>query len=398
MDNSLVKRLLLFRARMHLGDLDRVISQLLSTRLSEETGDPWTLALDDQTVIKNAGYKIAVFYQLCIEFLIHDEEMKSRLTQDPDFYQSVYDALYYPARRWESGEHALIASKPAFREYMLFRRGTEKKSRTAADKSTTTLGSIPDTDLAFLREQMLRLLDLMQDPTGQMMRLRSDPAMSPTLVREEIFSVVIELGTIPPIIRRTRLEEPDEWTWLVDEYGRALEPDPMRTLQALNDFLQKHFGITLDILGKDFHLVPDMPVCEAGSVASGGACKIKSNPADLQEFWSALREYCVLLRSALYYAALLAEGDDPSTANLDGLRRLREEAGLRADIKVQERVNKLELAFDHISNQADEDEVIRDEWNKMTPIDDKDILGWLPVMISIFMLATTERKKAARLD
>jgi hypothetical protein len=63
------------------------------------------VAPDD--LLKLPSHQMASLMQIAIQTVLGDEIVKKRIEQDPDFGQIIYDALYYPTRRWHENKEKL---------------------------------------------------------------------------------------------------------------------------------------------------------------------------------------------------------------------------------------------------------------------------------------------------
>src|SRR5262249_20568564 len=85
---------LMARSKMHAIDIRREIEAL-----PRDQTTPNRLDLPD--LLGPVLYRNMIYMQAVVEFVLEGDKLKSRLQRDPNFAQSMYDALYYLLRQWE---------------------------------------------------------------------------------------------------------------------------------------------------------------------------------------------------------------------------------------------------------------------------------------------------------
>jgi hypothetical protein len=98
------------RSKMHAIDIRREIEAL--------PRDPAALnRLDLPDLLGPALYRNMIYMQAVVEFVLEEDKLKSRLQRDPNFAQSMYDALYYLLRQWEQDKPPAV-TRTEVRSYL----------------------------------------------------------------------------------------------------------------------------------------------------------------------------------------------------------------------------------------------------------------------------------------
>src|SRR5262249_19633853 len=158
----------LHRARMHPIDIQREI-----LRLSNGEGQ---VALETGAV-RSGSFRFDVMIQLAIEMLLEGSTLSGELQQDPAWHRVVYDALYYPSRRWAFDSTALLdlrsGDKSTFGEYLDQRINSDAIEASAPNGATTGGANAAQTAAAlrvaeprkkFLLDHVRELATLLSDP------------------------------------------------------------------------------------------------------------------------------------------------------------------------------------------------------------------------------------------
>jgi hypothetical protein len=95
---TVLSYVLLARSKMHAIDMRRELE-----KLPRRAGNLDEIALGASDILTRPDYQNAFLYQLAVEFLLEDAPLNERVEADPTFLQVVYDALYFPLRKWEKG-------------------------------------------------------------------------------------------------------------------------------------------------------------------------------------------------------------------------------------------------------------------------------------------------------
>lgn len=397
----LAKKLLLFRSRMHLGDLHRVLAQLAAETYKDNEPSSgrssYDIEIDDTQINKNPGFRIAVFYQLCVEFLLlDDKDLRNRLRQDPDFTQNVYDALYYPARCWELGQKVTLAPDE-LKQYLLKRHGVVSPSQ-AAETSAKLAREISSPDFSFLKRKITALLEFLEKPhlLSEQIEIRLQTPRQDTERRlRTLNSGLMAVRWNDTLI----LKSADAYVWIWDEFGRLLEG--VNRLKALREFLNHSAAenITIDSLSNVYFLLSSYPPWAAVENAVRQYDRIpaeqqKDLPPVVTEFDRMLRDYGILLRTGLYYAVLLAassaRGSRPFSAT-EGLQILAQN-DLRPNADPHDGARALD---DKYKNQLDEigrnlDPItcskLRKADQRLRNLDPSHLFAWLPALTEIIEL------------
>src|SRR5258708_38440840 len=109
---------------------------------------------------------MAVWVEAAIEFVVDQTDVRSRLSQDPNFARILYDALYLPARSWECGEASLNTDREALRVTLEARMAEEDHADAVPNK-------LSEADLDLLHSALLRLVALLWVPKGLELALGS---------------------------------------------------------------------------------------------------------------------------------------------------------------------------------------------------------------------------------
>jgi AAA+ ATPase superfamily predicted ATPase len=89
--------LVMARSKMHAIDIRREIDALPRELTTANR-------LDLPDLLGPALYRNIIYMQAVVEYVLEDDKLKSRLQRDPNFAQSMYDALYYLMRQWEQDQ------------------------------------------------------------------------------------------------------------------------------------------------------------------------------------------------------------------------------------------------------------------------------------------------------
>jgi len=154
-----------------------------------------------------AEFQIYVMLQLAIEVTLRNEGLSSRIGQNPDFAQVVYDVLYYPTARWQQNEEDLdctLGGVTAGMEAMSAAgdsRGVEGKCG---------LASLAEDDQRSVHAHLLDYLALVCDRAALRQRLNETPV--------GVDAVVCDLvNDAPPLLQP--LDERGKYRWLLKPDG-----------------------------------------------------------------------------------------------------------------------------------------------------------------------------------
>lgn len=275
LDRDVLPFIVLHRARMHPVDIRRELRKL--------RGRDGIVQLTPGVVRSRWSYRLDITVQLAVEHLLASERVRERIEQDPAFVPAVYDALYYPSRRWSSGEVALDLSADAFRKYLVERMHPLHDGRSASEAPNGWGEDLPisETDVAFLHELAKDLVGLLVHPGKLRDELLEQAAARAARRREQGGPPTggtprAAIGAISVETRLLTKEREDLYHWQFDPFGRPLAdgaavparrllpedlaPDADRLLAldaALRSWTQPDLG--LEALSNELGLMPTSP-------------------------------------------------------------------------------------------------------------------------------------------
>jgi hypothetical protein len=192
-DAEALRYILINRARMLPFELVRAIGEL-------RDGDGW-LNLSKGDPRKIRVYKFHLMVQLAIEVVLTSQFVTERIDRDPDFAQTIYDALYYPTNRWYAGDRRLDCSANAI--------------VTGLAAETEHAAPISDEDSEFLHERVAKLVKLIANPKLLIAELKSafdEKRMTTSL---EVRQAIPETSTLLEPVEGS----PDVYEWIYNRYG-----------------------------------------------------------------------------------------------------------------------------------------------------------------------------------
>jgi hypothetical protein len=184
--------------------------------------------------------RFSIMTQLAIETVYNSDDIQNRLLGEPAFGQLVYDALYYPSRFWEKGQHCFSVAKDDFEMDLLSRLETAqfevKEARLSAEAHPNRGGeAIADSDATFLFEKMGLVVQFLARPADLAAALeRARPPHAPPDAAKTMGRRMIEIPLLLDIGN-------NQYRWLFDESGRDLSKriapgsEAMRTSEASTD-------------------------------------------------------------------------------------------------------------------------------------------------------------------
>lgn len=221
----LLSYLLLNRARLHQIDLKREIRKLTKND---------TIEMKSGILGSRLAYRFHIMIQLAIEHIINGEDLRDRFDQDSYFAQLAYDALYYPSRRWLSGDSTLEISKHIFFHFLLKRTQrelTEEQEKELIDdmiegRWSKAEASLPFSlhDGNFLHQKLLELLHLISDSkklSGELVE-RNDHLEEDLRIEQEVLSTIPKSSQF---LLLSRVDGEEQYEWHFDYYGRKLDPE-----------------------------------------------------------------------------------------------------------------------------------------------------------------------------
>ena len=133
--------ILVCRSRMLLFELSRDLRSF--------SGTDKRFNLDFAEPLENRGHQLHLAVQLAIELVLTNEFVADRISRDPQFAQTIYDALYYPGNLWYADR----------REVDYSREGLIKGISEMSGEPLT----LDESDKDFLHTQVKAELDLLAD-------------------------------------------------------------------------------------------------------------------------------------------------------------------------------------------------------------------------------------------
>ena len=137
--------------------------------------------------------------QLAIEVVLNDQYVASRMPRDPDFGQTIFDALYYPTHRWYLGDEVIDCSAEALLEGIAALTG-ETPELAGADEN-------------FLYAQVKSVLDLAAAPARLKSRIRAAADAGWMYISKPVLD---EIPEQPPLLVH---ESGDIYRWVYNRYG-----------------------------------------------------------------------------------------------------------------------------------------------------------------------------------
>jgi hypothetical protein len=157
--------------------------------------------------------------QMAIEVILSDRLVSQRVQQDPDFGQILYDALYYPTKRWYQGKQDLDCSFDA-----LMTGIAEMHAPTSFAKSAPPpdfLKHLGQDDKEFLYTQVHSFLELVCDPAALHQALAGGRIVN---------TVVADVLNYPPSLL-TKVDG-DRYKWKYNRFGIPFESAEIRDVVA----------------------------------------------------------------------------------------------------------------------------------------------------------------------
>jgi len=204
-DIEALQLVLIHRSHMLAFNLAREVADVVvpndpDKRLRLQLGEPRT----------NPIYQMFLVLQLAVEVVLRDRLVAQRIEQDPDFGQILYDALYYPTRRWYQGKQELDCTLNALMEGIaeMYAPKLVRDGRTARREAAAFLDQLEEDDREFLNSQVRTLLALVCDPG----LLRKH-----VIANQIVSTVVCDVVTDAPKLL-IKLQD-DHYKWKYNRYG-----------------------------------------------------------------------------------------------------------------------------------------------------------------------------------
>jgi hypothetical protein len=133
--------ILVCRSRMLLFELSRDLRSF--------SGTEKRFNLDFAEPLENRGHQLHLAVQLAIEIVLTNEFVADRISRDPQFAQTIYDALYYPVNLWYADRREVDYSRDGLIQGI---------SEISGEQLT-----LDESDKDFLHTQVKAELDLLAD-------------------------------------------------------------------------------------------------------------------------------------------------------------------------------------------------------------------------------------------
>ena len=326
---------LLARSKMHAIDLRREVEAL-----------PRSATLLNQLDLPDLRgpdlYRNMIYMQAVVEFVLEEDAVKRRLLRDPNFAQSMYDALYYLLRQWEQDKLPEVTADKVtayLESRMVAKEGRRGIDGSAANPNGTADPNAQETDA----EQASLLSDVdfnsLYGSIQQAAYLLSDPKSFKASIQYKVTKKDFSeewndvVGMVPDHALLQFVGQ--EWHWLYDINANALvipepsadvaeepvvlQPAPVRqdpvadTLAAIDEIEQVNAAIrlytgdrlTLEELGTDLRLLPVSPTYQTFETsasqyrANAGAGPVEQTYSSLGSDKSQMQSYSGIVKTAL---------------------------------------------------------------------------------------------------
>jgi hypothetical protein len=227
-DRFLTTLLILYRARMHAFDTNAELQRLAVRSTLSDPADRAKLGSDTE-------YLHPITYQLAVQTILDQREVKRRLGQDAYLRQVISDALYYPAEYWDRNAPSVLLSLDALRDHLATRMHLAARDRqTPRSLKQQTKAVAPAVkverllsreDLEFIFERLREMVDFLAHPQDTFpFRLEDTKAVPASIVK------LIPKEPLLTIVG-------DECKFAFDAFGRPLEGLNDDQRQLLRDAL-----------------------------------------------------------------------------------------------------------------------------------------------------------------
>jgi len=185
-DYPLISYVLLHRARLHAGGLQRELAAI--------TNQNSELALPPGRIRSMLACRFDLLLQLAIEYVLDQPDLREAMEREPERRMLVHDAMYYASRQWANGSTTLDlseAGRPPFRKYLLGRIAGSLEVSEAANGFVLT----EDTErelLGYVRE----VAALVASPADLKAQLMATESRLDTAVLDAIPLPVPPIGVI----------------------------------------------------------------------------------------------------------------------------------------------------------------------------------------------------------
>jgi len=231
-DLEALQLVLIHRSQMLAFNLMREIADIV-----EPDGAEKRLSLLPGEPRKNPRYQMFLILQLAVEVILSDSLVAQRVQQDPDFGQILYDALYYPTKRWYQGKQDLDCSFDALMSGIAKMHAPTSFSKSVAPKDF--LNPLGQDDKEFLHTQVRSLLELVCDPGALHQALAGGRIVN---------TVVADVLNYPPQLL-TKVGE-DKYKWKYNRFGIPFETAEIHDVVAEAQTAGAAADAVLDAVGK----------------------------------------------------------------------------------------------------------------------------------------------------
>jgi hypothetical protein len=230
-DAQALRYVLMHRSRMLFSELYSELSLLKNSDGS--------LMMAREDPMKVPVHRFHLVVQLAIEYMLTDQLLADRINRDPDFTQTIYDALFYPTYRWYAGEQEIDCSPEAL---------VDGISAFTGDNLDVT-----DSDRQTLHAQVKVMLDLVADPARLETLVRTRVASGRMRLEERVIQAVP--GVAP--LKSCGVDKEDKYVWVYNRFGIPHKAGDVTTI--LQDAQLQDSEGRLDRLSAILSAVPAMP-------------------------------------------------------------------------------------------------------------------------------------------
>jgi hypothetical protein len=184
-------------------------------------------AIDYMAPQQDAEHQIYVVLQMAIEATLSNAALASRIRQNTDFAQVVYDILYYPTARWRLGEEELDCALEAVVKSMEEMQGDGEHGPFRDTERKSGLGSLSADDQEFVHRFLIDYVNLVCNRTLLLTKMPGAPDGVVDVVRKS-----------PELLQP--LEPKNKYRWLRKPDGTSFN---VATLDDLAEIAQKTWSV-----------------------------------------------------------------------------------------------------------------------------------------------------------
>jgi hypothetical protein len=172
-------------------------------------------------------YKMFLVLQLAVEVVLRDKLVAQRIQQDPDFGQILYDALYYPTKRWYQGRKELDCSQDSLLAGIAEMYAPKNfRAENYRYEAAAFLQQLEEDDKKFLHSQVQWLLALICDP---------DYLQRSVFAAEIVSRVVCDIVKDTPALLTKVSGEEDHYEWKFNRYGITFDAADVKVVVSDTD-------------------------------------------------------------------------------------------------------------------------------------------------------------------